>query len=161
MSFNFLPGMAASGSYAHFSSAASHVCLPFDPDIGPVSKTPFVSSLYGTEYEEKSFGAKLLYEDMPCAVCRANHVTSLLMIPGRSHCYDGWSEQYSGNLAGGFYDYHAAVDYLCVDEKSDTIIGGVAHQAGSFIYPVRAYCGILKCPPYDHSTLLKCVVCTK
>jgi hypothetical protein len=52
--------MAASGSYAHLSSAASHVCLTFDPDIGPVSKTPFVSSLYGTEYEEKSFGTKLL-----------------------------------------------------------------------------------------------------
>jgi hypothetical protein len=56
---SYLLGMAASGSYAHFGSAAEHVCLPMDPDIGPVSTTPYVSALYGTEYEETSFGSSL------------------------------------------------------------------------------------------------------
>jgi hypothetical protein len=74
--------------WQHFGSAAEHVCLPMDPDIGPVSTTPYVSALYGTEYEETSFGNNLLYKDMPCAVCRANNVSSVMMIPGRARCYD-------------------------------------------------------------------------
>jgi hypothetical protein len=158
---SYLLGTAASGSYAHFGSAAEHVCLPMDPDIGPVSTTPYVSALYGTEYEEKIFGNNLLYKDMPCAVCRANNVSSVMMIPGRARCYDGWNEEYSGNLAGGFHDHFASVNYFCVDQSPDTITGGSAHQTGSMAYPVRAYCGILKCPPYVEGVLLKCVVCTK
>jgi len=42
---SFSLGTAASGSYAHFGSTAEHVCLPMDPNIGPVSTTPYVSAL--------------------------------------------------------------------------------------------------------------------
>lgn len=62
--------------------------------------------------------------DLPCSVCRSIVEFNVLMIPGKSSCYNGWSMQYHGDHVAGYNNNEAATQYICLDEHSETVIGG-------------------------------------
>lgn len=100
-------------------------------------------------------------DDLPCSVCRSSVQSSVMMIPGKSSCYGGWSMQYKGDLVAGNYANAAASQYICLDEHPETLTGGQRDENGKLFYPVKAVCGSLPCPPYQNGRYLSCVVCTK
>lgn len=151
-------GFAGGSYYGYGGSAAEFVCLPRDPDL----TTKFSSNIafmYGAEYDSTEFGYHN-GDDLPCSVCRSSVQSSVMMIPGKSSCYGGWSMQYKGDLVAGNYANAAASQYICLDEHPETLTGGRRDENGKLFYPVKAVCGSLPCPPYQNGRYLSCVVCT-
>lgn len=130
------------------------------------------AKLYGVEYEfgeqfsdggAKFFGQDLYDHDVPCALCRSNKPSSV-MIPGRTQCYPGWSLEYSGYLVSGRVESDhdpAATNYACLDNRPETILGDASNDNGKLMVLVEGVCGSLKCPPYVANREIACVVCTK
>uniref|UniRef100_K1RWZ5 Short-chain collagen C4 n=1 Tax=Magallana gigas TaxID=29159 RepID=K1RWZ5_MAGGI len=116
--------------------------------------------MYGSEYDSTEFGHHN-GDDLPCSVCRSTVQSSVLMIPGKSSCYDSWSMQYHGYLVAGYYNASAATQYICLDEHPEALFAGQRDENGKMFYPVKAVCGSLACPPYQDGTYLTCAVCTK
>ncbi|ESO82351.1 hypothetical protein LOTGIDRAFT_134797 [Lottia gigantea] len=98
--------------------------------------------------------------EVPCAVCRTSQFSTVLMIPARSECYQGWQKAYHGELVSGYYEHNAASQYICLDDNPH-ISGTKSDKNGKLLYWVRAWCGSLPCPPYENDALLTCVVCLK
>ena len=123
----------------------------------------------GVEYEFYSaapgdttafFNKNLHQENAPCSVCRSSRPT-VIMIPGRNQCYNGWTLEYKGYLVAGFSNRTAASEYICLDDNPDVVPGGQADQNGALLYLVEGRCGSLPCPPYVHGRELTCAVCSK
>nr|XP_022302081.1 short-chain collagen C4-like [Crassostrea virginica] len=154
-------GFAGGSWFDHPGAAAEFVCLPPDPDL----TTKYTSSyafMYGAEYDSGDFLPRANNgDDLPCSVCRSTVGSSVLMIPGKSSCYDGWTLQYHGDLVAGVYSVKAATQYICLDEHSETLTAGSHNDNGKWFYPVKTVCGALACPPYHNDRYLTCVVCTK
>ncbi|XP_062566640.1 short-chain collagen C4-like [Saccostrea cucullata] len=144
--------------YDHTGAAAEFVCLPPDPNL-TTNFTSSYSFMYGAEYDSTDFG---LHDgdDLPCVVCRRKTQSSVLMIPGKNSCYSGWTEQYHGYLASGYYASKAASQYICVDEHPEALRAGERNDNGKWVHSVKAVCGSLPCPPYHNNMYLTCVVCT-
>lgn len=135
--------------------------MPRDPIAGNRPKPSTYGYVYGAEFETTFFGTSAKNEDVPCAVCIAPDVSLKMMLPGRNKCYHGWNELYHGYLAGNVYNAAGAGDYICMEENPDFIFGGVADTNGRGFYGVITSCGSLRCPPYNESAPLTCVLCTK
>ena len=163
-------GFAGGSHFETPGGAASMLCLPPDPDWdgGKYDDTFNLLNglIFGTEYQDTEgrsdglFGESHYQEDAPCVVCLARR-QSVLMIPGKSKCYDGWTFEYSGFLMAGHYNYTGATDYYCVDKDPENVPGGGSNQNGYLLYFVEARCGSLPCPPYVNGREFQCVVCTK
>ncbi|XP_065939527.1 uncharacterized protein [Magallana gigas] len=152
-------GFAGGSWYDHIGAAAEFVCLPRDPDL--TSKfTLSYAFMYGSEYGTSDFGHEN-GDDLPCSVCRSTVHSSVLMIPGKSSCYDGWTMQYHGDLVAGQYQHRAATQYICLDEHPEALTAGQRNDDGKVFVPVKAVCGALACPPYHNDRYLTCAVCTK
>lgn len=117
--------------------------------------------MYGGEFDSNFFSSNSDNEDVPCALCRTNRASSVIMIPGKNTCHSGWKVEYHGYLASGFHNHAAASAYVCVDINPEYIIGGVDEHYGKLFYEVVSKCGALKCPPYINNYPLTCVVCSK
>ena len=164
-------GYAGGSNYGHKGGAASMLCLPKDPDWGAGIYSDTTNSaeglIYGTEYQDRQSGSPDLFgqghyeRDAPCVVCDVRKRSSVLMIPGKSKCYAGWTFEYSGYLMAGYYDHSGATDYYCVDKDPENLTGGEANDNGYLLYFVEVRCGSLRCPPYVNGRELQCVVCTK
>ncbi|XP_062604802.1 short-chain collagen C4-like [Saccostrea cucullata] len=152
-------GFAGGSWYDHSGAAAEFVCLPPDPDLTNKFTSGF-AFMYGAEYDSTEFG-RHTGDDLPCAVCRRTKQSSVLMIPGKNSCYTGWTEQYHGYLAAGYYQFASATQYICLDEHPDALRAGERNDNGKLVRPVKAVCGSLACPPYHNDMYLTCVVCTK
>ncbi|XP_052085261.1 short-chain collagen C4-like [Mytilus californianus] len=154
-------GLGAGGKSNEVGRSAVPVCMPHDPDNGQNSHAKHFGTLYGMEYNDPSLGQNLYDKDAPCAVCRVNYVSSIITIPGKSTCYKGWNLEYSGILVAGQHTDAGASAYICLDQSPDVLEGGSEDMGGYTLFPVKAYCGSLRCPPYVQGTLVKCVVCSK
>lgn len=147
------------------------VCLPKDPIWQKYHDALQDGGLmYGAEYDDRATGGtreSLLMEknnyekDVPCAVCHVQQRSSMIMIPGRSECYPGWTKEFWGYLMSGRNDLKAATNYYCVDADQEAIIGRGKDDNGFLLYFVEGRCGSLPCPPYINGRELTCVVCTK
>ncbi|XP_063415708.1 uncharacterized protein LOC134697384 [Mytilus trossulus] len=151
-------GYAGGGMYDQPGSAAEYVCLSPDPDFQRTSGYDG-GHMYGAEYQGSFFGTQ--DEDVPCSVCRKTRSTSILMIPGKNKCYNGWKLEYHGYLGSGYHMHAAPTSYVCVDSHPEYINGGVQNEDGKLFYSVLARCGSLQCPPYINNYPLTCVVCSK
>ncbi|XP_071138688.1 uncharacterized protein [Mytilus edulis] len=154
-------GLGGGGYYNNGGRSAIPVCVPHDPDLGPVSSTSLFSTMYGMEYNDEAFGKNLYDQDVPCAVCRAIHITSVLIVPGKLSCHKGWNLEYRGILASGLHNNNGASSYICMDQSPEVLEGGAQNDNGYTLFPVKAYCGSLKCPPYVQNSIFNCVVCSK
>lgn len=158
-------GIAGEGMYTHSGAASEYVCLPHDPNIitNGVTQNPWgeISYIYGAEYEDNFFGQNLQNNDAPCSVCYTPARSVILMIPGKTTCYDRWDIEYTGKLASGSYKHAAASQYICLDNKPEVLEHGSADDNGKLFYAVKTVCGSLPCPPYTNNALMTCVVCSK
>ncbi|XP_060070143.1 short-chain collagen C4-like [Ylistrum balloti] len=161
-------GYAGGSWYAHYGAAADQLCLPPDPEWLNTTVVPddYTGRLYGAEYESHTghtlFGSKSQDEEIPCAVCRSTSFVSSVMIPARTTCYSGWTKAYGGSLASGYYGHYAATEYVCVDEHAQPVAGGADRDDdGVLFFGVKAFCGSLRCPPYEQDKYITCVVCMK
>ena len=159
----FVTGFVGGSSYNHPGSSSKTLCLPPDPIFLTNDPADGYSGLiYGTEYQFNGLGGqKLLNEDAPCSVCRAHAGSSILMVPARDQCYNGWTELYNGLLIGNYYADEGSVDYLCMDKNPERVFGGSADQNGHIFHLQKTACGSLKCPPYEKNRVVTCVVCTQ
>ena len=102
--------------------------------------------IYGAEYEDGSgrsdqlFGESHFHRDVPCVVCDVTNRSTVLMIPGRSKCHAGWTNEYAGYLMAGHYNHAGAIDYYCVDKDPENLPGG-GNDDGHVLYFVEARCG--------------------
>lgn len=162
-------GYAGGSFYTHSGAASNYLCLPEQPQwsnktSNDNTKNDKGALVYGAEYQMDGnldfFAGSLHQEDVPCAVCEAPR-SSILMIPGRITCYDGWTVEYVGYLTAGRYDHNAASEYACLDDMPEVISGGSDNENGILFYLAEARCGSLKCPPYVDGRVLSCVVCSR
>ncbi|XP_071124078.1 uncharacterized protein [Mytilus edulis] len=154
-------GFAGGGYYGESGSAAEYVCLPPDPNYVKTSGGADNGHMYGAEFNSNFFASNANGEDVTCALCRTNQATSVIMIPGKNTCYSGWTLEYHGYLASGYYGHNVASAYVCVDIKPEYVMGGVDFHYGKLFFDVLTKCGSLKCPPYIDNYPLTCVVCSK
>ncbi|XP_021353816.1 uncharacterized protein LOC110450554 [Mizuhopecten yessoensis] len=135
--------------------------MPEDPTPGQSHYNTFSGFIYGAEIQPgyDLFGLPQNDEDVSCAVCRNSvHATSV-MIPGRTACFPGWVEAYSGFIVAGYPDHPSNTDYICMDGRPQPVPVGQGNDDGVLLRPVVTKCGSLPCPPYENDTLVPCVVC--
>jgi len=111
--------------------------------------------------EVNSGGTPLLDKPAPCAVCYVAGRSTILMVPARTQCPDGWTTEYTGYLVSeANYLDRKRTNYICWDEAPEVETGGL-NQAQSHVYPVEVKCGTLPCLDYISGRELTCVVCSK
>ncbi|XP_071176486.1 uncharacterized protein [Mytilus edulis] len=159
------PGQAGGNFYTNKGGGSNYLCLPSDPENGKAYSYGN-DGLYGAEYEihadtkPSGLPASLAEKEVPCAVCRRNGRVSVLMIPGRKSCYKGWQSEYSGFLMSE-HKTHNNKDFICMDGDAKPLDNRASSENGALVYPIRAKCGSLRCPPYKDDTEVLCTVCTK
>ena len=156
-------GYTGGSRYTDHGGAANHLCMPKDPEFLP-HYPGSTAHLYGTEYERNFNGNNEVNNDAPCSVCKTRR-TSILLLPGRQHCYSGWVMEYTGILvAGSLYDHdgqESATEYICLDSASESLDHGSGDDNQNILYYVNSQCGSLPCQPYVNDGTLSCVVCSK
>ncbi|WAR16537.1 hypothetical protein MAR_031131 [Mya arenaria] len=161
-------GFAGGSFYTHKGAAVNYLCLTKEPLWGNYKDAALAEGayLYGGEYQFNSrnrnnfFGKEIHQHDAPCAVCETKRST-ILMIPGRNKCLDGWTEEYHGYLVAGQFSHDAGSEYICLDAKPEVISDSVKSLDGKLFYLVEGRCGTLPCPPYVNNREITCVVCSK
>ncbi|XP_060556843.1 uncharacterized protein LOC132717399 [Ruditapes philippinarum] len=158
-------GYTAGKHYKHKGSGANNICLPSDPTwLNYVDGIQNLrASVYGTETDIPSspfFKYAINQQDMPCAVCRSDKSTTL-MIPARKNCYPGWTLEYNGYLVGASTTLYFAYEYVCLDKEPDFLDHGASNDDQHVFHLVEGHCGSLPCPPYVNGRELACVVCSK
>ena len=170
-------GYTAGSLFSDTGAAANYLCL--SPVAQWAKYTDAVDSfakIYGAEYEtwnanantnagakQRSnffFGKSLVDDNVPCSVCRSSR-SSVLMVPGRNTCLNGWNLEYAGYLASGANYQAAATEYVCLDANPEAVPSGFSNQNGKLFYLVEGICGSLECPPYENGRELTCAVCSK
>ena len=150
-------GVAGGSWYSHAGAAANLLCLTMKPQYDDVVKPKYIGYLYGSEYNSVPGHHD---QDVPCSVCRAPQPTTI-MVPATLTCPSGWTAQYTGHLAAGYYGNTAASEYLCLDGEEKDVFSGNRDQNGNLISYVVTKCGSLPCPPYLDDRVATCVVCSK
>ena len=93
-------GFTAGTYYSNSGGGSNYLCLPFDPSY----KTYYTGSsgafsyISGTEYESGACGLfpnDAQDENVQCALCHTAR-SSVLMIPAKTSCPYGWTEEYDG-----------------------------------------------------------------
>ncbi|VDI79940.1 Hypothetical predicted protein [Mytilus galloprovincialis] len=135
------------------------LCLPNNPELSNRTASGN-SNIYGSEFEESTFGHGSRQEDVPCALCRSRNSTTSVMIPGRKTCFKGWKIKFNGLLASSCNTCKAS-SYVCVDKNPEYIPGGETNDNHNLLYTTGTICGSLPCPPYHNNLELLCVVCSK
>ena len=168
----YCSGYAAGAEHNIGGSGSNFLCLPKDPDWDAFIDGSQLSGLIaGVEYElgpsnnvfsdSNTGGVPLGNKPAPCAVCLADLRSTILMVPAKTQCPDGWSVEYHGYLASeARSSTRARSSYVCWDRAPEISAGG-SSQNQAVIYPVAVICGSLPCSPYITGRELTCVVCSK
>ena len=104
-------GVAGGSLHSHTGGGANYLCLTREPQWGNYSDGDESAYrrglLFGAEYKYlvTIYPGKGLYDhNVPCAVCRPRHRSTVMMIPGRLQCPGGWTTEYRGYLMTARYD---------------------------------------------------------
>jgi len=173
----YIKGHAAGPQFNNGGSGSNFLCLPDNPqwknytdgnqDSGEISGIEY--ELFNTNIFSgiNNGGRPLGNYPAPCAVCYVGGRSTILMIPARTQCPDGWTTQYAGYLGSayssatiGYSNGHTRTSYVCWDEAPEIAVGGTA-QDNALIYPVEVKCGSLPCSIYPTGRELACIVCSK
>ena len=166
--------------YNRDGSGSNFLCLHEDPQWknywdgdqvnGLIAGVEYEFFNRGThDYENNIFsesnngGNPLLDNPAPCAVCYMAGRSTILMVPARTQCPDGWTTEYAGYLVSAYTGSHSGItrtSYICLDEAPEVAVGAKAQNQG-VIYPVEVQCGTLPCSVFITGRELTCVVCSK
>ena len=169
-------GRAAGPLYNKPGGGSNFLCLHEDPQWKNyfVGHQSYTAAIGGAEYdffpnynvfsEINNGGRPLFNNPASCAVCYVPHRSTILMIPARTQCPDGWSKEYGGYLVAESSVNDGSLrrrsSYICVDEAPEVAAGNV-EQNHAVMYTVEVHCGSLPCSVYLHERELTCVVCSK
>ncbi|XP_053377590.1 short-chain collagen C4-like isoform X2 [Mercenaria mercenaria] len=158
-------GYSGGKLYTDQGSGSDSLCLPSDPTWGHYvdGYQDYRAAIYGTETDMPThpfFKYEVNQQDMPCAVCKSNRSTTL-MIPARKDCYPVWTLEYSGYLVSASSNHHVSYNHACLDAQPDFLDHGSANDNEHIFHLVEGHCGSLPCPPYVAGRELTCVVCSK
>ncbi|XP_035678797.1 uncharacterized protein LOC118417352 [Branchiostoma floridae] len=159
-------GVAGGTWYGQSGGGTNYLCLPRNPQWGKYQDgfQGYSAWIYGAEYQitaDVPFGDRSLHDqNVVCSVCHTYH-NSVLMIPARKTCPDGWYLEYDGYLMAEFRDHAGSKEFVCMDKQPQAAQGGHGNQDGALFYPTEAHCGSLPCPAYAQGRELTCVVCVK
>ncbi|KAL5017862.1 hypothetical protein ScPMuIL_003584 [Solemya velum] len=161
-------GITASTHYTH-SGGTDYLCMTTEVTWGNHDDRDdgWGGFLYGTEYHIQSQRSNLLFgealdgHNVPCSVCRSSSRRTVLMIPGRFHCIDGWSMEYHGYLMTEHHNHGRSAQFVCMDANPEKTQGGAQRLTLSILHLVDGVCGALPCPPYVNGREIPCAVCTK
>ena len=169
-------GYAAGPHHNEGGSGSNFLCLPEDPDWKTYrdGHQPYIGAIYGVEYElfnsdynyynnifsEDNSGGPLANKPAPCAVCYVQARSTVLIVPAKTQCLDGWTTEYAGYLISDSTSATHRSNYICWDEAPEVAVGGT-HKNQAVIYPVEVQCGSLPCSVYISGRELTCVVCSK
>ena len=162
----YFVGYAAKSWYDSHGNGANTLCLAKDPEFlenVEGNEAPRNAGIHGVEYRVSNTflrSENLENENVPCAVCEVPR-TSVLMLPAKRTCPQGWTLEYEGLVMAGNYNHNGQSEYICVSLGMETIPGGSARTDGGLLFVVEIRCHTLLCPPYEAGYELSCVVCTK
>ena len=110
--------------------------------------------------EVNNDGRPLQQNPGPCAACYVPDRSTILMIPARTQCPDGWTKEYGGYLVSAEEGSdRKRSSYICWDEAPEIAVGGKSQNQGD-ICPVEVHCGSLPCSLFISGRELTCVVCS-
>ena len=137
---------------------SNYVCMPSNPEysLSYRSGSQGYSYIYAAEYQSplvSRAGGRIV----TCVLCYVPTRYSVIMIPAKATCPDGWTREYYGFLMSEHYSYGRTM-YTCVDRSMGY---GTTTSYEGYFYHVEAYCNGMACPPYNNNKELNCVVCTK
>lgn len=171
----FLTGYAAGQYHNHTGGGSNILCLPRYPMWA--TKTSFTEnygSIYGIEYQLSSYSSmgpnglfltpnstKLNHGVVPCVLCLTRGPAKVMVIPGRTKCYPGWSREYSGYLMTAYKGHKGRSKHVCVDRYAQRAFFVPQNHHQALLHYVEAKCGALPCPPYCDGLELMCVVCSQ
>ena len=106
-------GYTAGAQYDRPGSGSNYLCLHEDPQWKTYLDGDQNSGLIGgAEYEFYNHNSvfsktnngdnSLEHNPAPCAVCYAAGRSTILMVPARTQCPDGWTTEYAGYLASQY-----------------------------------------------------------
>jgi len=169
-------GYAAGPLYDSGGSGSNFLCLPEDPQWKTYidGRQAAVGIISGVEYqlhntgtyrnnifsESNNDGNALFNNPAPCAVCYVVGRSTILMVPARTQCPDGWKTEYAGYLVSQRHIDRKRSNYICLDEAPEVAVGEINRDQG-MIYPVEVRCGTLPCSLYISGRELTCIVCSK
>lgn len=163
-------GYTAGPHWNQVGSGSNFLCLHEDPQWKTYVDGGHTGSIYGAEYsgtsrniifsKSNNGGNPLLDKPGPCAVCYVGGRSTILMIPARTQCPDGWTMEYAGYVVSDRNTHTHRSNYICWDEAPEVAVGGTL-QDQAVIYPVEVHCGTLPCSVYITGRELTCVVCSK
>ena len=164
-------GYAAGSHHNAGGSGSNFLCLPEDPQWKTYisGSQTWKGAIYGVEYElhqqnvfsKSNNGGNLQHDNpAPCAVCYVGGRSTILMVPARTQCPDGWTMEYTGYLVSQANRDRRRSSFICWDEAPEVAVGGTA-QNQAFIYSVEVTCGSLPCSVYPTGRELTCIVCSK
>ena len=165
-------GYTAGPHYSGGGSGSNFLCLHEDPQWTTyiTGGQPYIGSIFGVEYElfntghpfseSNNGGNPLLNKPAPCAVCYVGGRSTVLMVPARTQCPDGWTMEYAGYVISDRNTHPRRSNYICWDKAPEVAVGGTA-QNQAVIFPVKVECGSLPCSVYINGRELTCVVCSK
>ncbi|XP_070546469.1 uncharacterized protein [Ptychodera flava] len=145
-------------------SFLNYICLPDEPIYGTVESG--VQSdralAYATEYRGSTGPFNVhRYFDVPCAVCKDELHSNIILYPARSDCPGGWDVEYYGFLMSAAYNSQST-EYVCLDVEGARVTGTGASTNQGRLYPVEVTCNngaAILCSPYVHGNELSCAVC--
>ncbi|XP_060556842.1 uncharacterized protein LOC132717398 [Ruditapes philippinarum] len=160
-----ISGYTAGKHYNDKGSASNNICLLSDPTwLHYVDgNQSYRAIVYGTETDIPTnpfFKYDIDQQDMPCAVCRSDRSTTL-MIPARKNCYPGWTLEYYGYLVSAAATHYYGYENVCLDGEPDFLDHGAKSDDEHVFHLVEGHCGSLPCPPYVDGREFACVVCSK
>jgi len=175
--FVVFKGYTAGSHRLHPGSGSNYLCVPNDPQwenylSGAQNSGTVVGVAYGFSsrsyniFSENNTETDLGGSPAPCAVCYVGGRSTILMIPARTQCPDGWTTEYKGYLMSEYSDTERKrSSFICWDQAPEIGVGiKASSQTMSWqaaIYPVEVVCGTLPCSTYITNRELTCVVCSK
>ena len=172
-------GYASGRHHDHGGGGTNQLCLPEEPQWKDHGCDPPSGWLYGIEYRTHQIhdaffsgdnnGCSNKFHGMPtpCAVCHMPQRSASVMIPIRTSCPDGWTQDYTGYLMSEHsYTIKDKVrhtsNWICMDGVPEISTGGVRYaQDQAVLTVVKVGCGTLPCSKYNDGWELPCVVCSK
>ena len=107
-------GRTGSTPSRHQGGGANYICMPHDPEYS----LPFRSGVqgysivYGTEYESSIVGSSQY--NAVCAMCYAAVINTVIKIPARTACLDGWTMEYYGYLMSEKFEINNLYGRFCM-----------------------------------------------
>ena len=169
-------GHVAGPHWNESGSGSNFLCLHENPQWRRYfSGHQYSGSIYGAEYivfhsggsnnvfsTRNNGGDPLINKPTPCAACYVGGRSTILMVPARTQCPDGWTMEYGGYLVSESNrdKDRERSSYICWDEAPE-VAAGRRSADQSVIYPVEVQCGTLPCSTFISGRELACVVCSK